>query len=118
MHAEARRLLDALGLDLDTRTLVHALGVAQQQVVEIAKALSQNARILVMDEPTAALSDREIERLFDRVRTLKADGVAIVYISHRLQEISASATDHRAARRAKRRVAARRTNAPWTSSCA
>jgi ribose transport system ATP-binding protein len=87
MHAEARRLLDGLGLDVDTRTLAHELGVAQQQVVEIAKALSQNARILVMDEPTAALSDRESARLFDRVRALKRDGVAIVYISHRLQEI-------------------------------
>jgi ribose transport system ATP-binding protein len=89
MHAGARRLLDLLGLDLDTRTLVHELGIAQQQVVEIAKALSQKARILVMDEPTAALSGREIERLFDRVRALKATGVAVVYISHRLQEIAA-----------------------------
>jgi ribose transport system ATP-binding protein len=89
MHAEARRILDALGLELDTRTLAHDLGIAQQQVVEIAKALSQNARILVMDEPTAALSDREIERLFDRVRALKAAGVAVVYVSHRLQEIAA-----------------------------
>src|SRR6476646_1642685 len=87
MHAEARRLLDGLGLDVDTRTPAHALGVAQQQVVEIAKALSQNARILVMDEPTAALSDREIARLFDRIRALKQNGVAIIYISHRLQEI-------------------------------
>ena len=89
MHADARRLLDMLGVDLDTHTLVHTLGVAQQQVVEIAKALSQNARILVMDEPTAALSGPEIDRLFDRIRTLKRDGVAIVYISHRLQEIFA-----------------------------
>ena len=89
MHADSKRLLDALGLDLDTRTLAHELGIAQQQVVEIAKALSQDARILVMDEPTAALSDREIERLFDRVRALAATGVAIVYISHRLQEIAA-----------------------------
>ena len=87
MHAEARRLLDGLGLDADTRTPAHELGIAQQQVVEIAKALSQNARILVMDEPTAALSDREIARLFERVRALKRDGVGIVYISHRLQEI-------------------------------
>jgi ribose transport system ATP-binding protein len=87
MHADARRLLDGLGLDADTRTIAHELGVAQQQLVEIAKALSQNARILVMDEPTAALSEREIARLFDRVRTLKRDGVGIVYISHRLQEI-------------------------------
>src|SRR5215471_3695012 len=88
MHAEARHLLDGLGLDVDTRTMPHELGVAQQQVVEIAKALSQKARILVMDEPTAALSEREITRLFDRVRALKRDGVAIVYISHRLQEIA------------------------------
>jgi ribose transport system ATP-binding protein len=89
MHAEARRLLDGLGVDLDTRTLVHELSLAQQQVVEIAKALSQNARILVMDEPTAALSDHEIDRLFARIRALRAEGVAVIYISHRLQEISA-----------------------------
>jgi len=87
MHAEARRLLDGLGLAVSTRTLAHELGVAQQQLVEIAKALSQDARILVMDEPTAALSAREIARLFDRVRALKEGGVAIIYISHRLQEI-------------------------------
>jgi ribose transport system ATP-binding protein len=87
MHADARRLLDGLGLDVDTRMPAHELGVAQQQVVEIAKALSQDARILVMDEPTAALSDREIARLFDRIRALKRNGVAIIYISHRLQEI-------------------------------
>jgi ribose transport system ATP-binding protein len=89
MHAEARRILASLGVPLDTRTLAHELGVAQQQVVEIAKSLSQNARILVMDEPTAALSDHEIERLFTQIRTLKASGVAIIYISHRLQEIAA-----------------------------
>jgi ribose transport system ATP-binding protein len=87
MHAESRRLLDGLGLDVDTHTAAHELGVAQQQVVEIAKALSQKARILVMDEPTAALSDREVARLFERVRTLRQNGVAIIYISHRLQEI-------------------------------
>ena len=64
MYAKAQRVLDTLGLDIDPRTPVHQLGVAQQQMVEIAKALSQDARILVMDEPTAALSDRETERLF------------------------------------------------------
>ena len=89
MHAEARRLLTMVGLDLDTRTLAHQLGVAQQQMVEIAKALSQDARILVMDEPTAALSEREIDRLFDLNRTLQHKGVAIIYISHRLREIFA-----------------------------
>ena len=87
MHAEARKLLDTLGMDLDTRTLVHRLGVAQQQMIEIAKALSQDARILVMDEPTASLSGREIERLFAVIRRLRGEGVAIIYISHRLAEV-------------------------------
>jgi ribose transport system ATP-binding protein len=91
MHAEARRLLDLLGLELSTRTPAHALGVAQQQIVEIAKALSQDARILVMDEPTAALSAHEIGRLFARIKALKLEGVAVIYISHRLQEIAAIA---------------------------
>ena len=87
MHAGARRLLDMLGVDLDTHALVHTLGVAQQQLVEIAKALSQDARILVFDEPTSALSDRETERLFAVIRRLQAEGVAMVYISHRLPEV-------------------------------
>lgn len=87
MHAEAGALLDAMGMDLDTRLPAARLGVAQQQLVEIAKALSQNARILVMDEPTAALSEHEIDRLFERIRKLKRDGIAIIYISHRLREV-------------------------------
>ena len=91
MHAEARRLLDLLGLEVDAHTLAHELGVAQQQIVEIAKALSQDARILVMDEPTAALSAHETGRLFARIRALKGEGVAVIYISHRLQEIAAIA---------------------------
>ena len=82
-------LSDLIGLDIDPRTKVHTLGVAQQQMVEIGKALSQNARILVMDEPTAALSDRETERLFAVMRQLQAKGVAIVYISHRMAEVFA-----------------------------
>jgi ribose transport system ATP-binding protein len=87
MHAEARRLLDTLGVGEDTHALVHTLGVAQQQLVEIAKALSQHARILVLDEPTSALSEHETERLFAVIRRLQADGVAMVYISHRLPEV-------------------------------
>ncbi|MGO4302313.1 sugar ABC transporter ATP-binding protein [Cupriavidus sp. RAF12] len=89
MHAEARRLLDILGMDLSTRTPVHRLGVAQQQMVEIAKALSQDARILVLDEPTAALSDRETEKLFSVIGKLKAEGVSMIYISHRMAEVFA-----------------------------
>src|SRR5579862_3734523 len=89
LNAAAARVLSSLGADFEAKTPVHRLGVAQQQMVEIAKALSQRARILVMDEPTAALSDPEIERLFQIIRTLKADGVAIIYISHRLPEIFA-----------------------------
>ena len=87
MHAEARHWLDVLSLNIDTHTLVHTLGVAQQQMVEIAKALSQNAKILVMDEPTAALSDRETSLLFEMIRKLQSEGVAIVYISHRMAEV-------------------------------
>ncbi len=87
MHAEAAKLLGLLGMQQDTRTKVHRLGVAQQQLVEIAKALSQQASVLVMDEPTAALSEHETERLFRVIRRLKQEGVAIVYISHRLAEV-------------------------------
>jgi len=87
MHREAQAILSLLGMDLDTRLKAHQLGVAQQQMVEIAKALSQKPRVLVMDEPTAAISDREIETLFRIIRKLKQDGIAIIYISHRMREV-------------------------------
>lgn len=87
MHRQARAILDRLSLDLDTRGEVHGLGVAQQQMVEIAKALSQDARVLVLDEPTAALSDRETEKLFEVIADLKRHGVAMAYISHRMNEV-------------------------------
>ena len=89
MHVEAKKILDSLGVDLSTRTRIHKLGVAQQQMVEIAKALSQRARILVMDEPTAAISDREIEILFERIRMLRDEGIAVIYVSHRMREVFA-----------------------------
>jgi ribose transport system ATP-binding protein len=89
LRRDAKKVLDGIGFDIDPATKVHSLGVAQQQMVEIAKAISQNARILVMDEPTAALSDRETELLFALIRRLKADGVAIIYISHRMAEVFA-----------------------------
>lgn len=87
IRKEAARVLATIGSDINVDTPVHKLGVAQQQIVEIAKALSQNARILVMDEPTSALSDSETEHLFSMMQRLKADGVAIVYISHRMAEV-------------------------------
>lgn len=89
IHAEAKRVLDMIGFDINPHRRVHTLGVAEQQMVEIAKALSQDARILVMDEPTAALSDHETELLFAMIARLKRNGVAIIYISHRLAEVFA-----------------------------
>ena len=88
MRAQARALLASLDIhDLDVNQVVGTLSVGNRQRVEIAKALSQNARILIMDEPTAALTERDVERLFAIVRLLRTRGVGIVYISHRLEEI-------------------------------
>lgn len=87
MHAEARKILNQLGEEIDTKEIVGALSAAQRQIVEIAKALSRKVRILVMDEPSAALTDREIQNLFKIILRLKQEGVGIVYISHRLEEI-------------------------------
>ncbi|PTB19243.1 D-xylose ABC transporter ATP-binding protein [Trinickia symbiotica] len=88
MRSEARRWLDVLGAgSIDPQAEAGQLSIGQQQMVEIAKALSLDARVLVMDEPTAALTDREIEALFAVMRDLKARGVAIVYVSHRMEEI-------------------------------
>ena len=85
--AQAARYLEDVGLDVDPRTLCKDLSIAQRQMVEIAKALSVNARLIVMDEPTSSLTDREIDLLFGLVRRLKAQGVAVVFISHKLEEI-------------------------------
>ena len=87
MHAESRTLLAGLNMAIDTRAKVVTLGVAQQQMVEVAKALSVQSKILIMDEPTAALTDREIEQLFAAIHRLKQQGIGIIYISHRLQEV-------------------------------
>jgi ABC-type sugar transport system ATPase subunit len=85
----ARELFDRIGVALDPDALVRDLTVAQQQIVEIAKALSLDSRIIVMDEPSAALSPREVEGLFRIVNELKSQGIGIVYVSHRLDEIFA-----------------------------
>jgi ABC-type sugar transport system ATPase subunit len=80
--------LQKLGLTVDPAVPVATLGVAEQQLVEIARALSQNAVYILMDEPTASLSQREIDRLFEKVQALRTAGVGILYISHRLEEIA------------------------------
>jgi D-xylose transport system ATP-binding protein len=85
--SRAQQLLKELRLKLDPRTPVDHLGIGQQQLVEIAKALSHDARILVLDEPTAALTDAEVETLFGILNTLRARGVGMIYISHKLNEV-------------------------------
>ena len=87
LYTRASKLLLELGLSIDPRAKVGSLGIGQQQLVEIAKALSRNARILVLDEPTAALTDTEVETLFTILRDLKERGVGMIYISHRLDEV-------------------------------
>ena len=88
IHAQADLYLKRLGLNISSRTPVRGLSIAQQQLVEIAKALSLNARILIMDEPTSCLTETEAGRLLEVTRELKAQGVSIIYITHRLREIT------------------------------
>ncbi len=87
MHAEAKRLLQELGAGFDPRTKMGALSVAQQQIVEIAKALSMEARIIIMDEPTAALTARESEELYKIAEKLRDNGASIIFISHRFEDM-------------------------------
>jgi len=87
LHRRARKVASRVGLEVDTHTLVRDLSTGRQQMVEIARALSLNARILVMDEPTSSLSQRETEALFRVIHELRSQGVSIVYISHRLGEV-------------------------------
>jgi ribose transport system ATP-binding protein len=87
MRADAARILNGLGLTIDVMRPVGQLGLAQQQMVEVARALADEARVLVMDEPTSALSGSEVEQLFATTERLIARGVAVVYISHRMDEV-------------------------------
>jgi len=87
MYQRAQAILDDLGLKLDPRKPVRSLSVAEQQMVEIAKAMTFEARLIIMDEPTAALSDREVDVLYRIVRNLRARGVSIIYVTHRLVEV-------------------------------
>jgi ribose transport system ATP-binding protein len=88
MRLAAERLLSGLAVRIDPRTPVRELGIAQQQMVEVAKALSENARLLIMDEPTSALTQSEIDELFKTIERLVSQGTAIVYISHRMEEVT------------------------------
>ncbi|MDY0371140.1 MAG: sugar ABC transporter ATP-binding protein, partial [Sphaerochaetaceae bacterium] len=86
MHAKAKDLLEQLGASFDPKIRMGTLSVAQQQIVEIAKALSVHAKVIIMDEPTAALSNRESEELYRITKKLRDDGVAVIFISHRMED--------------------------------
>jgi ABC-type sugar transport system ATPase subunit len=87
LESETLKLAKRIGLDRSPRALVRDLSVAEQQMVEIARALSMKSRLIVMDEPTSALSRAEVEKLFDIVRSLKRDGISTVFVTHRLEEV-------------------------------
>jgi rhamnose transport system ATP-binding protein len=89
MEAEVRQIFDRLGVKMDPDRIARGLSIAEQQLVEIAKALSSEAKVLIMDEPTAALSPVEVERLFKIAETLRSEGAAVLFISHRLEEVFA-----------------------------
>ncbi len=86
MNSDAKKILDRLGIDIDCKKFVLDLSVAERQMVEIAKALSVDARLFIMDEPTASLTEKEVVKLFEIISELKKHGVSIIYISHRLEE--------------------------------
>lgn len=87
LYTRARKVMANLGFNINVKSLVGDLSVAYKQMVEIAKALSRNTKILILDEPTAVLSPTETEKLFNTIRQLKSSGVSIIYISHRMEEI-------------------------------
>jgi ribose transport system ATP-binding protein len=87
MYTDAREILSRIRVDLDVKRPVNELSIAQQQMVEIAKALSVNAKIIVMDEPSATLTDHELVALFELIKNLRRQGIGIIYISHRLEEV-------------------------------
>ena len=87
LYSESQAVLNKLGVKIDARTPVNQLSIAQQQMVEIAKATSKKSKIIIMDEPSATLTDHELAALFSLIRQLKSEGVSIVYISHRLEEV-------------------------------
>jgi ribose transport system ATP-binding protein len=87
MYKETKRLLERIGAEIDPKEPISHLGVAEKQMIEICKALSLNAKVVIMDEPTAVLSNKEIDRLFNVIRSIQAEGISTIYISHRLDEL-------------------------------
>lgn len=87
MNEKARKILEGYGLNIDVKTPLNRLTVAQKQMIEIAKAIDMNADVVILDEPTSALTINETEKLFDNIRQMKEKGICIIYISHRLEEI-------------------------------
>lgn len=87
INQKAQEILDAIGIKINAQTKIKNLSIAEMQMVEIAKAISNNAKVIIMDEPTSALTDNEVAMLFKIIKDLKAKGVAIIYISHKMDEI-------------------------------
>ncbi|EGD52617.1 ABC transporter related protein [Thermoanaerobacter ethanolicus JW 200] len=87
MYVETEKLLSRLDIDIKPNELVKNLSASKIQYIEIAKAISYNAKIIIMDEPTSSLTENEVAHLFDLIRTLKKEGVSIIYISHKIDEI-------------------------------
>ncbi len=88
MYQESQKYLDNLKLNISSKSKIKDLGIAEQQMIEVARSLSKNSKLIIMDEPTSALTDTEIQELFRTIRDLKAQGVGIIYISHRLEELT------------------------------
>lgn len=87
MNAQAKNILDSLGVDISPSATLRSLSIAQKQTVEIARCISKNAKIIVMDEPTSSLSENEVHMLFDLIKKMQANHIGIIYISHRMEEI-------------------------------
>ncbi len=87
MIRQAKKILDHFNISIDPRARIGELSIAQQQMVEIARAMSGEVKLLILDEPTGTLTNREVDKLFDLIETLKKNKVAVIYISHRLEEL-------------------------------
>ena len=92
MYDDTKKLFDEIEVQVDPKAIIGDLSVSQRQMVEIAKAVSYDAKILVLDEPTSSLTDEEVEHLFRIINKLRANGVGIIYISHKMEEILSSQT--------------------------